>query len=77
MLSKKVALVTGARGIGGASAKLLAERGANVVVAYRQNQAAAQKLIDEISGNGGNASAIQVDALEAEALRYGVAFLPR
>ena len=64
MLSNKVALVTGARGIGGATAKLLAARGANVMVIYRQNGAAAQALIDEIVANGGRAQAMQADVLE-------------
>ena len=62
-LSGKVVLVTGARGIGGASAKLLAARGAQVVVAYRQNQVAAEALIAEIVAASGRAEAIQCDVV--------------
>src|SRR5262245_43766241 len=68
MLSNKVALVTGARGIGGASAKVLAERGVTVAVAYRQNQTAANALIDEIVAKGGSAYASQVDVLDPDAI---------
>ena len=65
-LSEQVALITGARGIGGASAKLLAARGANVVVAYRQNEDAATALVAEITAAGGKATAFQCDVLARE-----------
>jgi 3-oxoacyl-[acyl-carrier protein] reductase len=61
-LEGKVALITGAsRGIGAATAKLLAWHGASVVVNYNQNQKAADEVVKSITGNGGKAIAIQAD----------------
>jgi 3-oxoacyl-[acyl-carrier protein] reductase len=64
LLNGKVALVTGARGIGGACASLLAERGADVIVVYKQNQEAADQLVSTIAKNGGKAQAYQTDVLD-------------
>ncbi|KJD45929.1 SDR family NAD(P)-dependent oxidoreductase [Paenibacillus terrae] len=59
----KVAIVTGAsRGIGAATAKILAERGAKVVVNYARNSTEANKVVASIRENGGEAFAIQADA---------------
>src|ERR1700740_1702318 len=65
-LSNKVALVTGASsGIGAASAKVLAELGADVAITYHHNQAGAEKVRDEIIGLGRKALAMQADVREA------------
>ncbi|MBD3219303.1 MAG: SDR family oxidoreductase [candidate division Zixibacteria bacterium] len=62
-LKDRLALVTGAsRGIGAATAKLLAEAGAKVIVNYNQNKEAADIVVDNIVENGGKAVAIQADA---------------
>ena len=52
-LAGKVALVTGAsRGIGAAAAIRLAQGGAAIVVNYHQNKAAAEKVLDQVTGTG-------------------------
>ena len=69
LLNNKVAVVTGAsRGIGRAIALDLAENGAQVVVNYRQNAAAAQEVVEQIAALDGQAIAVQADvSIEADA----------
>jgi 3-oxoacyl-[acyl-carrier protein] reductase len=69
-LAGQVALVTGAsRGIGRATARLLAAGGAAVVVNYREQQAAAESLVAEIEDAGGKALAWQADVADVAACR--------
>src|ERR1051325_4485019 len=66
-LSNKVALVTGASsGIGAASAKVLAELGADVAITYHHNQAGAEEVRDQIISSGRKAVAINADVREAD-----------
>jgi len=66
-LSGKTALVTGAsRGIGAATARRLAEAGAAVAVNYFKSKEPAQKVVDEIVNNGGNAVAVQADVRDPD-----------
>lgn len=68
-LSGKVALVTGgSRGIGAAIARALAEAGAAVVINYRQDEAAASKVVAEIQRLGGAASSWQADVRDGQAV---------
>ncbi|OZM81928.1 3-ketoacyl-ACP reductase [Pseudonocardia sp. MH-G8] len=61
-LKGKKALVTaGSRGIGSAIARLLATRGAEVVVNYHENRKAADGTVEAITAAGGTAIAVQAD----------------
>src|SRR6185503_5792157 len=67
----KVVLVTGgARGIGAATAKLLARNGYDVAVNFQSNITAAQKVVNEIKSMGRRATGIRGDvAKEADVVR--------
>ncbi|WP_104040272.1 SDR family oxidoreductase [Vibrio hyugaensis] len=59
---QKVVIITGAsRGIGAATAKLLARHGYAVCVNYLSHSDAANQVVAEIKGSGGKAIAIQAD----------------
>lgn len=61
-LANKGIIVTGSsRGIGAATAQLLAERGAGVVVNYRQKAPRANKIVAGIEEAGGKAVAVGAD----------------
>jgi len=67
----KVTIVTGgSRGIGAATAKLLASHGHAVCVNYLSNADAASKVVSEIEAAGGRALAVQADtSVEADVMR--------
>ncbi|AHG19329.1 NAD(P)-binding oxidoreductase [Chania multitudinisentens RB-25] len=63
----KVALVTGAsRGIGRATALLLAQRGYAVGVNYQQDEAAAEQVVAQIRAQGGQAQTLRANIAEEE-----------
>ena len=73
-LTGKMALVTGgSRGIGAACAKLIAARGATVVVTYSKSGGQADSVVAEIVAAGGKAFGVQADAGNADAVKAGVA----
>ena len=66
----KIALVTGAsRGIGRATAKLLAAEGAAVAVNYLQSESAALAVVEEIMDAGGRAIAVRADVRDENQVR--------
>jgi 3-oxoacyl-[acyl-carrier protein] reductase len=70
-LKDKVVLVTGAsQGIGRGTALALAEAGAKVAVAAR-NQEKLALLVNEISAAGGEAFAVRMDVAETEQVKAG------
>lgn len=69
--SQGVVIVTGGgRGIGAATARLAAERGYEVCVNFRSDEASALKVVDAIRDAGGRAIAVAADvSKEADVLR--------
>lgn len=62
MLNNRVVLITGAsRGIGAATARLLAKHGAAVAVNFVNNAAAAEAVVRAITSAGGRAFAVKAD----------------
>ena len=73
-LTGKVALVTGgSRGIGRAAALALAKQGAQVVINYVNNEAAAREVAEAIQGAGGKAELVQFDVANSEIAEKAVA----
>jgi 3-oxoacyl-[acyl-carrier protein] reductase len=67
-LQGKAAIVTGgSRGIGRATAMLLARTGARVAIGYREDGAAAQEVVSNITASRGKALAIQADLAAPDA----------
>jgi 3-oxoacyl-[acyl-carrier protein] reductase len=70
-LKHKIAVVTGAsQGIGRDSAHALAEAGAKVAVAARNEEKLAE-LVQEISAKGGEAFAVKMDVADGEQIKAG------
>lgn len=73
-LKNKTAIITGAgRDIGRACAMRLAAEGANVVLSYHASSEGADSAVKEITGNGGNAIAVQADLNQQEEVNKLVA----
>lgn len=66
-LAGKVAVVTGAsKGIGAGIAKSLAAEGAAVVINYASSREGADRVVSEITAQGGKAVAVQGDVAKAD-----------
>lgn len=64
---KKIVLVTGgSRGIGAATAKLLAARGYDVCISYREREAAATTVLEELRSYNVRAIAVRADISQEE-----------
>jgi 3-oxoacyl-[acyl-carrier protein] reductase len=73
-LSGKVALVTGgSRGIGRATAEVLAELGARVVITYVGNEVAAAEVVAGIKQGGREAEAVRMDVGDGPASEATIA----
>jgi len=67
----RVTLVTGGgRGIGAATARLLAARGDAVAVNCSRQEAEAQQVVQQIAAAGGRAIAVQADVADAAAVAH-------
>jgi len=70
-LTNKVAIVTGAsKGIGAGIAKSLAAEGASVVVNYASSKGDAERVVSEITKQGGKAVAVQGDVSKASDVQH-------
>ena len=70
-LEGKRVLVTGSsRGIGAETVGYFAAAGASVVVNYRNKEARALKIVDEITSSGGHAIAIGADLTDSESVAH-------
>jgi 3-oxoacyl-[acyl-carrier protein] reductase len=73
-LRGRIALVTGASGgIGAATARLLATEGADVVVAYHRNVAAAEAVAADVRAAGGRAWCVSLDMGDAADVQRALA----
>ncbi len=75
-LCGKVALITGgSRGIGRATAVRLAGMGAQVVIGYSRDDAAAEAALDEVKAAGGAAHLIRFDVADPKACKNAVSLI--
>lgn len=63
---QRAVIIGGSRGLGEIAVKLLSGGGANVKFTYHSGQKDADKLRDEVTSSGGQASCLQLDILESD-----------
>ncbi|RWR27233.1 SDR family oxidoreductase [Sinirhodobacter populi] len=62
----KIVIITGgSRGIGAAIALECAKRGMGVILTYNNNPLSAEKVVEDIAGNGGRAVALKLDVADS------------
>ncbi|MDZ7619061.1 MAG: SDR family NAD(P)-dependent oxidoreductase [Patescibacteria group bacterium] len=77
-INGKIALVTGgSRGIGAATARVLAQEGADVVVAYHRNGAGAEAVAEDVRRSGRQAWTLGMDVADSAAVQDGLDWLGR
>ena len=59
----------GSGGLGQSAARLFAARGSAVAVTYRSNRAEAEKVVGQITSQGGEAIAVQADLTDADSCK--------
>ncbi|MDH3622006.1 MAG: SDR family oxidoreductase [Gammaproteobacteria bacterium] len=71
MSTERIAIITGSsRGIGAATARLLASKGYRVCVNFRSDEGAANAVVDELASSGATAIAVQADvSIEDDTVR--------
>ena len=75
---KKTILITGGgRGIGAATARLLAQQGHAICINYASNQATAQAVVDDIQAAGGQAWCVAADVSQADQVQALFEFVDR
>ena len=76
-MSKNVLITGASRGIGAASARLLASQGWRVCINYRNQAQAAEQLAEEIIRAGGQALTVAADVSQADEVRRLFEFVDR
>jgi NAD(P)-dependent dehydrogenase (short-subunit alcohol dehydrogenase family) len=76
-MSKNVLITGASRGIGAASARLLASQGWRVCINYRNQAQAAEQLAEEITRAGGQALTVAADVSQADEVRRLFEFVDR
>lgn len=72
LTGRHVFVAGGSRGIGAAAAKLAAASSASVSLSYRNDRAAADRLVEQIQSVGGKALAVQAEISEAASIDAAV-----
>mgnify|MGYP006281143407 CR=1 FL=1 len=76
-MQKTILITGGGRGIGAATARLLARQGHAICINYASNQTTAQAVVDEIQAAGGQAWCVAADVSQADQVQALFEFVDR